>query len=153
MPKFLVVATIAVAASVVSADKASAQFPGGFGFAPFGFYQPFGARYSTSIRTPPYFATNPPVYYGARHARPYGLSPFAAPPQVQAGVDYRSRMRTEFLEPVVPTPDRYRQPLCNPYIHHSSVIKAEPATKLGEVRTNPFVDPTDPADRIARNET
>ena len=37
---------------------------------------------------PPYFALHPPVYYGTRYARPYGVSPFAAPPQVQVPSDY-----------------------------------------------------------------
>ncbi len=85
MKRYLLAAAFVTSIAIAGSSDASAQFGGGnFGFAPFGFYQPFGAQYSTSIRTPPYFATNPPVYYGARHARPYGLSPFAAPPQVQA---------------------------------------------------------------------
>ena len=103
---------LALAAVVLTSDSASAQIPGPgpFGFLPFGFYQPYGATYGNSIRTPPYFATNPPVYYGARHSRPYGLSPFAAPPMVVPGDRYRSRLRTQFLQPRVPTPE----PMCNP---------------------------------------
>src|SRR6056297_2862504 len=106
MKRFLLVCTVAMAAVACWSSMASAQYPaaGGLGFFPYGFYQPYGARYSNTIRTPPYFATNPPVYYGARHARPYGLSPFASPPLVQADQGYRSRLRTEFLEPTVPTP-------------------------------------------------
>ena len=33
---------------------------------------------------PPYFALHPPVYYGIRYQRPYGVSPFASPSQLQA---------------------------------------------------------------------
>jgi hypothetical protein len=131
----------------MSAENASAQQPNGFGFLPFGFYQPYGATYGTSLRTPPYFATNPPVYYGARHSRPYGLSPFAAPPQVSPGANYRSRLRTQFDQPAVPTP----QPLCNPCVSHSkikSVTLAKSETKMGPVRTNPF---SEPENRIAKN--
>lgn len=155
MKRFLLAAGLTIATAIAGSSDASAQFGvGNFGFAPFGFYQPFGARYSTSIRTPPYFATNPPVYYGARYARPYGLSPFAAPPQLQAGPDYRGRLRTDFLEPVQPTPGytpRYHvplqdTPLCNPYIHGSKASVS--SEMIGQVQTNPFVEP---ADRIAKN--
>ena len=77
---FVVAALAAVAFG--GADQASAQQPFGYPFVPFGFYQPYGARIGASLPTPPYFALNPPVYYGARHARPYGMSPFASPPVV-----------------------------------------------------------------------
>lgn len=163
MKRFLVALVAVMALGALSSDSASAQYPGNFGFQPFGFYQPFGARFSTSIRTPPYFSTNPPVYYGARHARPYGLSPFAAPPQLQAGPGYQSRLRTEFLEPIVPTPGPQSSPCCsNPYLHSN----ATPATadqlaqaKRGAIKRNPFVtdidadQADDQADRIAKNET
>ncbi|GIW97389.1 MAG: hypothetical protein KatS3mg111_0722 [Pirellulaceae bacterium] len=42
-----------------------------------------------SIPAPPYFAMHPPVYYGQRYARPYGVSPFAAWPQLQPSDGYR----------------------------------------------------------------
>ncbi|WP_146454430.1 hypothetical protein [Rubripirellula tenax] len=154
MNRYLIAACSLVVASVLgsndlSSNAASAQgFGAGVGFVPFGFYQPYGAQYSTSIRTPPYFATNPPVYYGARHARPYGLSPFAAPPQVQAGADYHSRLRSDFLEPNVATPGpASTAPCCNPYIHGSNA-KPGPA-KIGAVQNNPFVEPSE---RLAKNE-
>lgn len=38
--------------------------------------------------TPPYFALHPPVYYGQRYTRPYGVSPFAAWPQLQSNASY-----------------------------------------------------------------
>ncbi len=148
MKLFLIAAFVAVAAAVGSAD-ASAQNFGNTGFLPYGFYQPYGAQYGTSIRTPPYFATNPPVYYGTRHARPYGLSPFASPPLVQAGPGYQSRLRDDFLEPIVPTPAPYQAPSCNPCIHHSRFITKPTETKLGAIQTNPFVEPVE---RIANNE-
>lgn len=126
----------------------------GFPFVPFGFYQPYGATYGTSLRTPPYFALNPPVYYGARYARPYGLSPFAAPPMMDAPADYRGRLASPFVRP----------PVNNPFIAEpcaTGCAKAETSeaatgelvsisgTKQGEVRLNPFaMEPTD-AERIA----
>lgn len=162
MKRFLVVAFLALAAIAVSSPQASAGNPGAYGYLPFGFYQPFGAQYGTSIRTPPYFATNPPVYYGARHARPYGISPFASPPMAEAGPGYRSRLSSDFVNP----PARPAPPLCNPCVSHSKTFKkkspnqtsadqasadqvtadqqsAEKEFVIGPIRENPFVDSDD----------
>ena len=155
MKRLLVVAFLALSATVVSSPQASAQYPANYGFFPWGFYQPYGARYGTAIRTPPYFATNPPVYYGARHARPYGLSPFASPPLVQPADSCRSRLRSKFSVP--PPRPRPSAPLCNPCVSHSKTIKKaadselvqenesvqEKEFVLGKVRINPFVEPND----------
>jgi len=111
---------------LVSANTASAQGPG-MGFLPFGFYQPYGAQYGTSIRTPPYFATNPPVYYGQRYARPYGISPFAAPPAVSAPASYTAQPATAFVAPPVMNP--YTSPGCSDC--------------LGEIKRNPYVSEPD----------
>lgn len=146
MKRFLIAAAMMVAFALTS-HTASAQGPTPYGFLPYGFYQPYGAQYGTGLRTPPYFATNPPVYYGSRHARPYGLSPFASPPLVIAREDYRSRLRSQFAHPPVPTPT----PLCNPYIVPSETAPVEvietPEAELGAVRFNPFVKQ---ADRLAK---
>ena len=147
MKRSLVIAILAVAAIGLSNQQASAQFPANYGFQPWGFYMPYGSRFGTSIKTPPYFATNPPVYYGARHARPYGLSPFASPPLVTPGNDYRTRLRSDFLEPVRPTP----QPTCNPCVSHSKTIKkakSNQVVKKGSVQVNPFV--VSETDKIAK---
>ncbi len=139
MKRILILCLFALAASVVTADRASAQSPLSYSFLPFGFYQPYGAFYSNTIRTPPYFATNPPVYYGARHARPYGLSPFASPPLVSAADNYESRLRSQFLQPQIPTPGPY--PSCNPCVSYSASVNAP--TKVGKIRSNPFVESSD----------
>lgn len=152
MNRLLVAFSFAVLASLICSDNASAQNRGPYGWLPFGFYQPYGATYSNSIRTPPYFSTNPPVYYGARHSRPYGISPFASPPLVYAGENYKSRLRTQFKQPLVPTPERLPMPPaqqapCNPCISHSSVIQASNTTaQQGQVRFNPYVK--DVADKL-----
>lgn len=57
-----------------------------FGYGGYG-----GARMQTYVPAPPYFALHPPVYYGQRFTRPYGVSPFAAWPQLQPNADYASR--------------------------------------------------------------
>lgn len=49
-----------------------------------GFPFAFGGRIGFSPRheAPPYFAQFPPVYYSGIVARPYGVSPYAAPPGI-----------------------------------------------------------------------
>lgn len=116
-------------------DQAAAGQPSGYPFFPFGFYQPYGAQYGSSIGTPPYFALNPPVYYGARHARPYGMSPFASPPVVSPASNYRGRLRTDFYLPESETSPM----IANPCITQSCAVK--PVQK-GLVQTNPFVAET-----------
>ncbi|MGI9472631.1 MAG: hypothetical protein ACR2NZ_13910 [Rubripirellula sp.] len=148
MKRLLVSCCLAIFVSVSASDTASAQGPDAYGFLPFGFYQPYGSRYGNSLRTPPYFSLSPPVYYGARHARPYGLSPFASPPLVSASENYDSRLRSQFVQPQVPTPGPAARGLerCNPCVSQSDAVQATYAkvtTKIGEVRSNPFVETKD----------
>ena len=148
MKRLLVSCCLAVFVAVSTSDTASAQGPGSYSFLPFGFYQPYGAHYGPSLRTPPYFSLSPPVYYGARDARPYGLSPFATPPLVSANDNYESRLRSQFVQPQVPTPGPAPRSLqqCNPCVSQSSVVKpayAKVSLKKGEIRSNPFVDAND----------
>ncbi|WP_164101269.1 hypothetical protein [Candidatus Laterigemmans baculatus] len=151
---------VAISATFVSLPSAEAAngFAHGFEHLPYfsGFYQPYGIRYSTSVRTPPYFAVNPPVYYGARHARPYGISPFASLPQVEAGSGYHSRHLADFVVPPAPI---CGNPFCAPVEElpgprgveplDSEPLKIEPteavetgdeplASQSGPVRTNPL---------------
>lgn len=75
---------------------AQAQDSGGLGYA---YLFGYGATNTPAIRSfvpaPPYFALHPPVYYGKRYTRPYGDSPFASWPQLQAAADYRPRPAAE----------------------------------------------------------
>ncbi|MCO8123669.1 hypothetical protein NHH03_18125 [Stieleria sp. TO1_6] len=119
------------------APQASADYPSAYPFVPFGFYQPYGASYGTSLSKPPYFALNPPVYYGARFARPYGMSPFASPPMAGSPDGYKGRLRSDFYRP--PTPET----ICNPCISQS--VSSAPM-KSGLVRSNPFVAESQLAD-------
>lgn len=143
MKRSLVALLVASGIAACGADSASAIQPANYGFLPFGFYQPYGVQYGTSVGRPPHFAVNPPVYYGARHARPYGLSPFASPPLVSPPESYKGRLRSKSYDG-----DRTsREPHCNPYVthaprHQSDVVK-------GEIRTNPFFAQDD--DRLAEN--
>jgi hypothetical protein len=150
--RFLLIFAAALAISVTSSAKADTfgPQPFGFGFQPYGFYQPYGAAYGNSLRTPPYFALNPPVYYGARYARPYGLSPFAAPPMLGTPDSYRGSLRHDFLEPVEATPG----PACNPYIHcraKSATNGSVASVKKGEIQVNPFVVDAEAKDLVAKN--
>ncbi|WP_153557617.1 hypothetical protein [Roseimaritima sediminicola] len=132
---------LALAASFLTGATAEAQSPAAYGPGYLGFYNPYSFPPSTSVRTPPYFSVHPPVYYSTRHARPYGMSPFAAPPMVQPASAYRGRQAADF-DP---------KPLANPYCHSSTVLgeEAEMPTSpldnadfaIGEVQQNPFAEP------------
>jgi hypothetical protein len=122
-----------VLVAIVAESKSANAQDCGYPFVPFGFYQPYGAQYSTTIPTPPYFAVNPPVYYGTRYMRPYGISPFAAPPMVTAPSGYQAQ----------PAPQNYSAPKplsANPYICAGDNTKIETKVTQGEIRLNPFVD-------------
>lgn len=147
MKKFAFALLAAASVVVTTADTASARHPfasgnAPSGFFPFGFYQPYGAQFTSRIPTPPYFSVVPPVYYGGRYARPYGMSPFAAPPMAERPAGYRGRLRSQFEDGPHATPE----PISNPYICKSSAPPT-PVTK-GEVRFNPFVD--DASERLAK---
>ena len=155
MKRLLAPSCLLALAYFCAPGNAAAQNPGQYGFLPFGFYQPYGATYGTSLKTPPYFALNPPVYYGTRHARPYGLSPFASPPMVTAADNYQSRLRVQFQQPRVPTPGPApRGDLrCNPCLEQPGTIIEPAATApvdtevqakaVGAIRLNPFVTDDD----------
>ncbi len=154
MKNILLSAGLILTTSLTAGDFAQANHGAGsnLGFLPFGFYQPYGVRYSTSVRTPPYFALNPPVYYGSRYARPYGDSPFASPPLLTAPADYQVQRAAAFAPPLVPAIGPVR---CNPYVVSEIVPEAtaaEPqpaeelpagndftATTVGPVRFNHLV--------------
>ncbi len=77
-----------IAIAIVGTSQfASAQGP----FYGYGYGNQFGYNsFQNRLPTPPYFSVYPPVYYGQRYARPYGDSPFAAMPQLQASPDYHA---------------------------------------------------------------
>lgn len=74
---------------VAAATSAQAQWGGnqGYGYGVPGI--PLIAPAFTPA--PPYFALHPPVYYGQRYTRPYGVSPFASRPMLQAAPGYAPR--------------------------------------------------------------
>ena len=149
MKRLVVASLVALAASVFVSDTASAQYPFGYGGGPF--FPGYGARFVTVPQTPPYFAANPPVYYSTRHARPYGISPFPAPPVVNAPAGYTGRPAARFYRPPA------QAPCCNPYVTSKKTETSETETaktwkpkpvKLGKVQRNPFAEPIE---RLAKN--
>ena len=142
MKRLVTASLMALAASVFVADTASAQQAFGFPFVGNWPYAPF-ARFGGTVQSPPYFALNPPVYYGSRHARPYGISPFPAPPVVNAPANYTGQPAPQFYRPPAETP----APACNPYISGKRTHEPKPI-KLGQIRTNPFVKTED---KLAKN--
>jgi len=151
MNKLAIALVIAVASIFCASDTASAQYPGGFfpGFGYPGFFSGFGGGIGGGYRTPPYFAVNPPVYYGARYARPYGISPFPALPQVSAPQGYRARLESGFVQPGEPIQGRSTNP-CVSYSETLSVA-AKKTTTPGPIRSNPFVDGDATTDQLVKN--
>lgn len=109
----------------------------------FGNYRPYGVQTRSLSATPPYFALHPPVYYGSRHARPYGVSPFAAYPQVAVPPTYKARIQSSFVKP----------PQTNPYCPQATCSNENQASeghtvakrrrKNGPMRSNPYVVESD----------
>lgn len=77
----------------------------GYGFglgANFGGFGPgFGGFAGSSFQEPPYFARHPPVYYSHIVPRPYGISPYAAPPGI-VPTEMRVQVKREPLTVVNP---------------------------------------------------
>ena len=65
--------------------------------------------------TPPYFSLHPPVYYGERYYRPYGDSPFASWPQLQANPAYMPR-----VQPLNQSVTSIDNPYCPPAFPHAA---------------------------------
>ena len=80
-------------------------FEPGFSFA-FGYSLGQANQFRNRLPAPPYFAVYPPVYYGQRHERPYGESPYASWPMLQSNEDYTARPKqspVQFVNPHVPS--------------------------------------------------
>jgi len=82
MKNILTIAIAVAAMAFFASEQVAAQgFNNGYLFGT-GVNQSFiggGSRF----QAPPYFATFPPVYYNGIVRRPYGISPFAAPPGIE----------------------------------------------------------------------
>lgn len=83
----LIIAGLLIVASTAVSAKAQDGL-NGLGLAYLYGYNGGLSPYRSFNATPPYFALHPPVYYGQRYKRPYGASPFAAWPQLQAAEGY-----------------------------------------------------------------
>jgi hypothetical protein len=72
----------------------------------FGFNYGFALGPSWTFRnrlpTPPYFSIYSPVYYGQQYERPYGISPFAAFPEMNTPPSYQAQPRATVRSVVVP---------------------------------------------------
>ena len=127
------VAMMAIAVATMS--TASADWPG-LGY--FGPYGNTGLRVGTRVPNPPYFAMHPPVYYGNRHTRPYGISPYAALPEVQIPSTYKGRLASKFY--TLPSTPVRAIPQINPLCEQCDNAHAVSSRRGGIVRTNPFVE-------------
>ena len=83
--RILLSLSVVLAAMAMFSSTSEAQFNDGYRFGTgVGFGQQFLGRgcCSTPREQQPFFALNPPVYYSGIVRRPYGISPFAAPPGI-----------------------------------------------------------------------
>jgi hypothetical protein len=83
MKRILTIAFAIVAVTIMTDSSANAQInSSGFGFG-VGINQAgLGFGGGRSFEQPPFFARFPPVYYSRIVRRPYGISPYAAPPGI-----------------------------------------------------------------------
>jgi hypothetical protein len=106
-------------------DGAAAQHRSchpGFGLLPFG-----TINFAPRVEEPPYFAKFPPVYYSHIVRRPYGVSPYAAPPGIAP------------VEMAVPAP--LPVTITNPH-YNETPVEALPAADTSE----PMLDDAKQAD-------
>jgi hypothetical protein len=90
----------------------------GFSFA-FGYSLGQANQFRNRLPAPPYFSIHPPVYYGQRHERPYGESPYASWPLLQANSDYSVQ------------PKRSPVSFANPHVHTET-----PCGSCGQPKAN-----------------
>jgi hypothetical protein len=92
----------------------------------------YGLRSSTFVPSPPYFSVFPPVYYGQRYSRPYGISPFPADGYVAVPPSYKGVPGARTIKPIM-----------NPYCADCTASIQDHSTKLvGRVEVNPYAEGT-----------
>jgi hypothetical protein len=109
-----------LAATLVSlgaAVTAEAQDPFAFQF---GYTLGYQNSFKYRVPAPPYFSVHPPVYYGKRYTRPYGESPYASWPLLQANPSYMPMPTANYSAMSVVNPH------CEPHIPTISVGEGEP---------------------------
>jgi len=116
---FLAIGVIPTSQAPAQTFQSGYQFGAGLGVSGIGggfcdpFFGPIGNFRSFPREQPPYFAQFPPVYYSHIVRRPYGVSPFAAPPGI---------MPVEMTIPVAVTPP---QSIRNPHFHGQPITPME----------------------------
>jgi len=145
MKNILTIAIAVAAMAFFASEQVAAQgFNNGYLFGT-GVNQSFiggGSRF----QAPPYFATFPPVYYNGIVRRPYGISPFAAPPGIEP-VELRA-IPVDEVQPIT---------IRNPHMKHAKpasapAMKAEKTDKAANKTTwvkNPHYDAIDNAAALA----
>lgn len=138
MRAFILLGCFAMGLVLTGNTSADAQHPA-FAQGGLGFFNPYTFPPSSSVRTPPYFSVHPPVYYSSRHARPYGMSPFAAPPLVSAAPNYQGRQASQFEAHPIATPH------CSACAGSANaapghLVHQDVPFEFGEVQINPFAE-------------
>jgi len=109
MKKIALGLLFATLVSLGAGVTAEAQDPFAFQF---GYTLGYQNSFKYRVPAPPYFSVHPPVYYGKRYTRPYGESPYASWPLLQANPSYMPMPTANFsamsivnpnCETVIPT--------------------------------------------------
>ncbi len=155
LPRIVAAAAIVALCGVASTAQAQGMYNDGYGFgAGLGFapsfpypgggdngnfnrgFIPFGTITSAPrVEEPPYFAKFPPVYYSHIVRRPYGISPYAAPPGI-----IPAEMQVAPAEP---------QKIVNPYFKPEAAVTESapvPAEAPKPDETRPMLDKKDSAE-------
>jgi hypothetical protein len=132
MRRFALLVLLTTSVISIRAQSVQAHDPA-FGFM-FGYSLGQASQFQNRLPAPPYFAVYPPVYYGARYARPYGESPFASWPLLTAGDDYR------------PRPAQTPVTFTNPHASGSAPCTrcAQPTAEASDVTAGKFVTMDNP---------
>ena len=81
--RILLSLAIVMTTMAMYSSSSDAQYNDGYRFGSgLRFSRGFCGGCYTPREQPPYFAKYPPVYYSGKVSRPYGISPYAAPPGV-----------------------------------------------------------------------
>lgn len=110
-------AVLVAALCLIPSENAQAQMQGyqfGIGM---GYGVPGSVRFVSPREDLPYFSKYPPVYYGNMVRRPYGVSPYAAPPGI---------MPAEFK---VATQAPCAQTIVNPHVKPKVKVQVVPVPK------------------------
>lgn len=135
MIRRLCLSTLFASILLAGAGQSVQAYEPGFSFA-FGYSLGQANQFRNRLPAPPYFSVHPPVYYGERHERPYGESPYASWPLLQSSSDYSARPKRSPVQIVNP-----HAPSATPCASCGQPVAIGQSIEMGKMVTieNPYV--------------